>query len=64
MDMRKELAKRLARLGMHFEGERLDHAERIVRAHAPHHAALSDIVLMTLCVEAYRSGDVDLPAWI
>ena len=64
MDARRELAKRLASLGMHFEGERLDHAERIVHAHTSHHASLTDLVLMTICVEAYRKADVELPAWI
>ncbi len=64
MEARRELAKRLARLGMHFEGERLDHAERIVHLHAANHTSLSDLVLMTICVEAYRKGDVDLPAWV
>ena len=43
MDPRRELARRLARLGMPFEGERLDAAERIVGMHAPHHATLSDL---------------------
>lgn len=64
METRRELATRLARLGMPFEGERLDAAERIVGLHAPHHASLSDLVLMTICVEAYRKSDLDLPAWI
>ena len=64
MDPRRELARRLARLGMPFEGERLDHAERIVGLHAPHHATLSDLVLMTICVEAYRKSDLELPAWV
>jgi hypothetical protein len=64
MDPRRELAKRLARLGMHLEGDRLDHAERIVHLHAPHHGSLTDLVLMTICVEAYRKSDVDLPAWV
>ena len=64
MDTRRDLAKRLARLGMHFEGERLEHAERIVQAHAPHHGSLTDLALMTICVEAYRTHDVDLPAWV
>jgi hypothetical protein len=64
MDPRRELARRLARLGMHFEGDRLDAAERIVRLHAPHHTSLTDLVLMTICVEAYRKADVDLPAWV
>jgi hypothetical protein len=64
MDPRRELARRLARLGMPFDGERLDAAERIVHQHVPHHATLSDLVLMTICVEAYRKADVELPAWI
>ena len=64
MDARRELARRLTRLGMAFEGERLDRAERIVQLHAPGHGSLSDLVLMTICVEAYRSADVDLPAWV
>jgi len=64
MDPRRELARRLARLGMPFEGERLDAAERIVGLHAPHHASLSDLVLMTICVEAYRKSDLELPAWV
>ena len=49
---------------MHFEGERLDRAERIVHAHTPHHGSLTDLVLMTICVEAYRKADIDLPAWV
>lgn len=64
MEARRELARRLARLGMPFEGERLDHAEQIVRLHTPHHTSLTDLVLMTICVEAYRTSDVDLPAWV
>ena len=64
VDPRRELAKRLARLGMHFEGERLEHAERIVQLHAPHHGSLTDLVLMTICVEAYGHADRDLPMWI
>ncbi len=64
MEARRELARRLARLGMHLEGERLEHAERIVQAHVPHHGSLTDLVLMTICVDAYRKSDVDLPAWI
>ena len=64
MEARRELARRLARLGMPFEGERLDAAERIVHQHVPHHGSLTDLVLMTICVEAYRRGDVDLPAWV
>jgi len=49
---------------MHLEGERLEDAERIVHLHAPHHGSLTDLVLMTICVEAYRRPDVDLPAWV
>ena len=64
MDARRELGRRLAKRGMHFEGERLDHAERIVHLHTANHLSLSDLVLMTICVEAYRKGDVDLPAWV
>ena len=64
MDARRELGKRLARLGMHFEGERLEAAERIVHQHVPHHGSLNDLVLMTICVEAYRKADVELPAWV
>jgi len=64
VEPRRELAKRLARLGMPFEGERLDAAERIVQLHVPHHASLTDLALMTICVEVYRRSDVDLPAWI
>jgi hypothetical protein len=64
VDARRELARRLAKLGMPFEGERLEHAERIVHLHAPRHGSLTDLVLMTICVEAYRRLDVDLPAWV
>jgi hypothetical protein len=64
MEARRELARRLARLGMPFEGERLEHAERIVQLHAAHHGSLTDLMLMTICVEAYRGPDIDLPAWI
>ena len=64
MDPRRELARRLAGLGMPFEGERLDAAERIVHLHVPHHGSLSDLVLMTICVEAYGTPDHDRPAWV
>ena len=49
---------------MPFEGERLEAAERIVHQHVPHHGSLNDLVLMTICVEAYRKADVELPAWV
>jgi len=58
------LAARLSVLGMPFEGERLARAERIVQAHSDRPHELTDLLLMTLCVEAYRRGDLDLPAWV
>lgn len=58
------LGSRLARLGMPLEGEMLERAERIVRVHGERPQALSDLVLLTICVEAYRRPDSDVPPWV
>ncbi len=51
------LRQRLARLGMHFEGEVLHRAEAIVDAHSERPESLHDIQLMSIAVEAYRKPE-------
>lgn len=53
--MQEVLGARLRRLGMHFDREQLTRVEAIVRdaSDAPHD--MTDISLMTVAVEAYRS---------
>lgn len=58
------IGRRLAQLGMPLEGERLVSAVRIVEAHSDRPHELTDLLLMTICVEAYRQQDLDLPAWV
>ncbi len=55
---------RLDRIGMRFRGEQLDHAHAIATRYGFVLEDLSDIQLMTICVEAYRRPDTDLPMWI
>lgn len=59
----ERLAQRLAKLGMPMQGDVLARAEALLGryGYSPEH--LSDLWLMTLCVEAYRRPDADLPAW-
>lgn len=57
------LAHRLSGLGMALSGARLERARRLVAAHGAQHEQLSDIVLMTLCVEAYRDPDEGPQPW-
>ncbi len=56
--------ERLARLGMPFRDEQLRHALSLVTRYGFAPDELSDIQLMTICVEAYRHPDADLPMWI
>lgn len=48
------LSERLERLGMHLEGDRLRRAAAIVSAHGADPAEISDMALLSICVEAYR----------
>jgi hypothetical protein len=50
----EQLSLRLDRLGMRLEGERLTRAAAIVRAHGADAGAISDMALLSICVEAYR----------
>jgi hypothetical protein len=50
----EQLSIRLDRLGMRFEGERLARAAAIVRAHGADTREISDMALLSICVEAYR----------
>jgi len=50
----KELSLRLDRLGMRLEGDRLSRAAAIVRAHGASAEEISDMALLSICVEAYR----------
>ena len=56
--------ERLARLGMRFGEEQLHRAHALVTRYGFVPEELSDIQLMTICVEAYRHPDSDLPMWI
>ena len=53
----EQLSLRLDRLGMKFEGERLARAAAIVRAHGADTARISDMALLSICVEAYRHAE-------
>jgi hypothetical protein len=55
---------RLARLGMRFGDEQLRHAWSLVTRYGFVPDELTDIQLMTICVEAYGHPDSDLPMWI
>jgi hypothetical protein len=52
-----QLSERLAALGMHLDGERMASAVAIVRAHGQHPDEISDMALLSICVEAYRHKD-------
>ncbi len=52
-DMEK-LSQRLDRLGMRLDGDRLRRAAAIVLAHGSDAAEISDMALLSICVEAYR----------
>ena len=56
--------ERMARLGMPFGDEQLAHARALVTRYGFAPEELSDIQLMTICVEAYGHPDTDLPMWI
>ena len=53
----EQLSLRLDRLGMRFEGERLLRAAAIVRAHGADARDISDMALLSICVEAYRHAE-------
>ncbi len=56
--------ERMARLGMRFGDEQLAHARSLVTRYGFVPEELSDIQLMTICVEAYGKAERDLPMWI
>jgi len=56
--------ERMARLGMRFGDEQLWHARTLVTRYGFVPEELTDIQLMTICVEAYGRPDTDLPKWI
>jgi hypothetical protein len=64
VDLKELFRERLARLGMRFGDEQLGHAHALVTRYGFVPEELSDIQLMTICVEAYRHPDSDLPMWI
>ncbi len=61
---RESFGERMARLGMPFGDEQLRHARALVTRYGFVPEELSDIQLMTICVEAYGHPDADLPMWI
>jgi hypothetical protein len=54
MQEKEQLSVRLDRLGMRLEGDRLSRAAEIVRAHGTDAHEISDMALLSICVEAYR----------
>lgn len=54
LEEKDKLSRRLDRLGMRMEGEKLSRAAAIVRAHGGDTDAIGDMALMSICVEAYR----------
>jgi len=56
--------ERLARLGMRFGDEQLSRAHALVTRYGFVPEELTDVQLMTICVEVYRRPDSDLPLWI
>jgi hypothetical protein len=64
MDLSLPFRERLFGLGMRFGDEQLGRAHALVTRDGFAPEDLSDIQLMTLCVEAYRHPDSDLPMWI
>ncbi|HEV2010472.1 MAG TPA: hypothetical protein VGS17_05535 [Candidatus Limnocylindria bacterium] len=62
--MVESFRERMARLDMRFGDEQLEHARSLVTRYGFVPEALSDIQLMTICVEAYGHPDTDLPMWI
>ena len=63
-DLTEVFRERLARLGMRFGDEQLGHARALVMRYGFVPEELSDVQLMTICVEAYGHPDIDLPMWI
>lgn len=57
------LHARLASLGLAFDAEHLGRARRLLDGYGIDPALMSDIVLMTVCVEAYRTEDSAAPIW-
>ncbi len=55
-----QLSARLAALGMHLDDERMDRAVAIVRAHGAHPNDISDMALLSICVEAYRHHEKEM----
>ena len=53
----QRLSQRLDRLGMRLEGDRLSRAAAIVRAHGADAGEISDMALLSICVEAYRHAE-------
>jgi hypothetical protein len=56
--------ERMARLGMRFGDEQLGHARTLVTRYGFAPEELTDLQLMTICVEAYGRPDTDLPKWV
>ena len=55
---------RLERLGMRLGDEQLKVAQTLVAISGFAPEELTDLQLMTICVEAYRHADTDLPMWV
>ncbi len=55
-----QLRERLAALGMRLDAERMGRAVAIVRAHGAHPDEISDMALLSICVEAYRHHEKEM----
>lgn len=55
-----QLRDRLAALGMRLDPERMGRAVAIVRSHGAHPNEISDMALLSICVEAYRHHDREM----
>jgi hypothetical protein len=64
IDLMGAFRERMARLGMRFGVEQLGHARGLVSRYGFVPEELTDIQLMTICVEAYGHPDTDLPKWV
>lgn len=57
------VAARLAKVGWDFEGELLARAVSLVRRRSDRPETLTDLDLMSICVEAYRKPETEHPVW-
>lgn len=62
--MEARLRERFVRIGFHFGDEQFVVAQSLLAHQGFVPDDLTDLQLMTICVEAFRRADVELPLWI